>query len=143
MLKAHRRVDEALVGGVLAGLALHLKVNRSALRVLFFLAFVLLNFLPALGPSAALAPVLIYVLLWLSMPASRQELTPEQQEQKARKIKTFYNYTMLGVVVNLLPMLVLGLFAREQLFMLLMTVHTVFLLLPATAFIVAGIIKAE
>ncbi len=142
MLSTYRRTHEALLGGVLAGIAHRFKINKSLLRVLFFLAFVLLSFLPAIGLSASVAPVLIYLLLWLSMPAPERELNDEEQDLKAGKIKIFYNYTMLGIGVNLVPLLALALFAPERLVFLLMTVPSFFLLLPATLFIITGIIKA-
>ncbi len=89
-----------------------------------------------------MAPVLLYILLWLSMPEPSGEFTEIEQEKKAVRIKTFYNYTMLGVVFNLAPFLFLALFNPDQLYMLLLTVPAFVLLLPATIFIIAGIIKA-
>jgi len=143
MLKSRKRIQDALFGGVLAGLAHQWKISVSLLRILFFMAFVLLNFVPYLGWSASMAPVLLYILLWLTMPGTEGELTEKQQERKAARIKTFYNYTMLGVVINLLPFLLLGVFNPDQFFMLLFTVPSFILLLPATLFIIAGIVKAQ
>ncbi|WP_291318493.1 PspC domain-containing protein [Desulfonatronospira sp.] len=142
MLKVEKRGQDALLGGVLAGLAHHWQVSKSLLRILFFLAFVLLNFIPFMGWGASMAPVLLYILLWLSMPEPSGEFTEIEQEKKAVRIKTFYNYTMLGVVFNLAPFLFLALFNPDQLYMLLLTVPAFVLLLPATIFIIAGIIKA-
>ncbi len=142
MLKAQKKVQDALLGGVLSGLAHHWQVSKSLLRILFFLAFVLLNFIPFMGWSASMAPVLLYILLWLAMPEPFGELTEKEQEKKAIRTKTFYNYTMLGVVLNLVPFLFLALFNPDQLFMLLLTVPAFVLLLPATLFIITGIIKA-
>ena len=142
MITIQKSLQDALLGGVLAGLAHHWKVSKSLLRILFFLAFVLLNFIPFMGWSASMAPVLLYILLWLAMPEPSSELTEKEQQEKAARTKTFYNYTMLGVVLNLVPFLFLALFNPDQLYLLLLTVPAFVLLLPATLFIVTGIIKA-
>jgi len=143
MITIQKNLQDALLAGVLAGLAHHWQVSRSLLRIMFFLAFVLLNFMPFMGLWASMAPVLLYVLLWLAMPEPSGELTEKEQEEKAARTKTFYNYTMLGVVLNLAPFLFLALFNPDQLFILLLSVPALFLLLPATLFIITGIIKAS
>ena len=55
-----RNIQDKMIGGVCAGLADHFGIDKTIVRIGFVLAFVLLG----IGP-------LIYLLLWLLVPANK------------------------------------------------------------------------
>ncbi|WP_045212041.1 PspC domain-containing protein [Desulfonatronovibrio magnus] len=138
----YRLTDEALVAGVTAGIADKTKLNRVALRIFFFMLFVLINFIPGAGMGISILPLLIYTVAWMALPAKEQDLSPQEISKKIESRKSFYNYAMLGVTGNLVPFIAMGLLYQDQLLLVLFTVPTFLLLLPATMFIIMGIVKA-
>ncbi len=138
----YRLTDEALVAGVIAGLAEKWQINRVGFRIAMFMVFVLVNFIPGTGIGISMLPLLVYVTAWMALPHREYEMSPEEMKRKVESRKTFYNYSMLGVTGNLIPLIAMGLFYQDQLLLLLFTVPIFLLLLPATLFIILGIIKA-
>lgn len=143
MRNYYRLADEALVAGVLAGIAEKTGLSRVNLRVGCFILFVLVNFIPGTGMGISLIPLLIYTVAWMALPVQEQDLSKAQLQEKIKSRKTFYNYSMLGVTGNLVPIIAMGLIYPDQLLLLLFTVPTFLLLMPATVFIILGIIKAD
>lgn len=135
-------MDEALVAGVAAGLADRWNMSRPGLRTGLFAVFVLINLIPSTGPGISLLPLLIYTVAWMAMPARESNASQDELEAKAVRKKAFYNYSMLGITANLVPFLAMWLFSPEQFVLVLLTVPTYVLLLPASVFIVIGIFKA-
>ena len=138
----YRLTNEALVAGVIAGLSEKWRINRVGFRIAVFLVFVLVNHIPGTGVGISMLPLLIYVTVWMALPHREQELSKKELEKKIESRKAFYNYSMLGVTGNLIPLIAMGIFYQDQLLMLLFTVPIFLLLLPATIFIILGIIKA-
>ncbi len=138
----YRLTDEALVAGVIAGLSEKWKINRVGFRIAMFMVFVLVNFIPGTGMGISILPLLLYTVAWMALPAREQGLTDSQLRKKIESRKSFYNYAMLGVTGNLIPLIAMGIFYQDQLLLLLFTVPVFLLLLPATVFIIAGIVKA-
>ncbi|RQD58426.1 MAG: PspC domain-containing protein [Desulfonatronovibrio sp. MSAO_Bac4] len=142
MRNYYRLTDEALVAGVLAGIAEKTGLSRVNLRIWCFIIFVLVNFIPGTGMGISILPLLIYTVAWMALPVQEQNLSEVQMQDKIKSRKTFYNYSMLGITGNLVPIIAMGLIYPEQLMLLLFTVPTLLLLMPATVFIILGIIKA-
>ncbi|WP_035244007.1 PspC domain-containing protein [Desulfonatronovibrio hydrogenovorans] len=142
MKNYYRLQDEALVAGVTAGIAEKKGIGRVGLRISFFLIFVLINLIPGTGMGISMLPLLVYVVAWMLFPARGHDLTDKELEKKIESRKAFYNYSMLGVTANLVPLIGMGLFYQDQFLLLLFTVPTFILLLPATVFIIYGIIRA-
>ncbi len=142
MKNYYRMTDEALIAGVVAGIAEKTGLNRVGLRIAFFLVFVLINFIPGTGMGISILPLLIYTVAWMALPAREQGLSQAEIKKKIETRKTFYNYAMLGVTGNLIPLIAMGFFYPDQLLLLLFTVPVFLLLLPATVFIILGIVKA-
>ncbi len=138
----YRLTDEALVAGVIAGLSEKLNINRVGFRIAMFMAFVLVNYIPGTGIGISMIPLLVYVTAWMALPHREHKLSGAQLEKKIESRKSFYNYSMLGVTGNLVPLIAMGLFYQDQLILLLFTVPIFLLLLPATIFIIIGIVKA-
>lgn len=138
----YRLTDEALVAGVIAGISEKTGLNRVGLRIACFLVFVLINFIPGTGMGISILPLLIYTVAWMALPARQQNLSDAEMKEKIETRKTFYNYSMLGLTGNLIPLIAMGIFYQDQLLLLLFTVPVFLLLLPATIFIILGIIKA-
>ncbi len=138
----YRLTDEALVAGVIAGLSEKWKINRVAFRIAMFLLFVLVNHIPGTGLGISMIPLLVYVTAWMALPHREQNLTGRELEKKIESRKAFYNYSMLGVTGNLIPLIAMGIFYQDQLLLLLFTMPVFLLLLPATVFIITGIVKA-
>ncbi len=87
-VKAYRRADEALVGGVAAGLAEHLRLPVLWVRA----AFVALTVMGGFG-------VLFYAGLWMMLPAQRHfdESAPglaaaERQGRRPRRVRRLADY---------------------------------------------------
>ncbi|MFP4083431.1 MAG: PspC domain-containing protein [Desulfonatronovibrio sp.] len=137
-----RLTDEALVAGVIAGIAHSTGLNRVGLRILAFLLFVMVNFIPGTGLGISILPLLVYTVAWMALPAREQKLSSSEMEKKVENKKSFYNYSMLGITANLVPFIAMLLFNPDQLFMVLFTVPSFLLLMPATIFIIIGIVKA-
>lgn len=142
MARYYRLMDEALVAGVAAGLADRWNISRPGLRTGILGFFVLINLIPSTGPGISLLPLLIYTVAWMAMPARESTVSQAELEKKAAQKKAFYNFSMLGLTANLVPLLAMWLFRPDQFVLVLLTVPTFILLLPATIFIVAGIFKA-
>ncbi|MCA1742464.1 MAG: PspC domain-containing protein [Desulfonatronovibrio sp.] len=138
----YRLADEALVAGVLAGIAEKTGLSRVNLRIGCFIIFVLVNFIPATGIGISIIPLLIYTVAWMALPVRDQDLSENQLQEKIKSRKAFYNYSMLGVTGNLIPIIAMGLIYPDQLLLLLLTVPTFLLLMPATILIILGITKA-
>jgi phage shock protein C len=64
-----RNTENKMIGGVASGLSEYLRIDVSIVRVLLVLSF----FIPAPFPI-----VLIYIALWIVMPAKRPQKTWEQ-----------------------------------------------------------------
>ncbi|MFO7727701.1 MAG: PspC domain-containing protein [Desulfonatronovibrio sp.] len=142
MKNYYRLTDEALVAGVLAGIAHSTGLNRIGLRVFAFLIFVMINFIPGTGLGISILPLLVYTVAWMALPARDQNLSSSEMEKKVENKKSFYNYSMLGITANLVPFIAMGLFNPDQLFLVLFTVPSFLLLMPATILIIIGIVKA-
>lgn len=138
----YRLTDEALVAGVIAGLSQKLNISRVGFRIAVFLVFVLVNYIPGTGLGISMLPLLVYVTAWMALPHREQNLSGALLQEKIESRKSFYNYAMLGVTGNLIPLIAMGLFYQDQLLLLLFTVPVFLLLLPATIFIIMGIVKA-
>lgn len=137
-----RLTDEALVAGVLAGIAHSFGLSRVGLRISAFLVFVMVNFIPGTGLGISILPLLVYTVAWMALPARDQNLSSSEMDKKVENKKSFYNYSMLGITSNLVPFIAMWLFNPDQLFLVLFTVPSILLLMPATIFIIIGIVKA-
>ena len=138
----YRLTNEALVAGVIAGLSEKWNINRVGFRIAMFLVFVLVNHIPGTGIGISMLPLLVYVTAWMALPHKEQELSGRELEKKIESRKSFYNYSMLGVTANLVPLIAMGIFYQDQFLLVLFTVPVFLLLLPATIFIILGIVKA-
>ncbi|AEI49296.1 PspC domain-containing protein [Runella slithyformis] len=64
--KLYRITNQSVIGGVAAGLAHHLGIDRALVRILFVLAFFF---------TAGVPTVMIYIVLWALLPAAIKEST--------------------------------------------------------------------
>ncbi len=80
--RLERIADEAVVGGVCAGIARYFGINRTAVRLLFLIGI----------PWPAFPALLIYVILWVAMPKQAAGLSVVQSNLYTNPVFTMNPY---------------------------------------------------
>lgn len=86
-----RNMDEKMLGGVCSGLGTYFGIDKALFRILFLL-FSVIPFIGGnviLGPLVILPFPLLYIILWIAMPAAR---TDEQRREMKGKPTNLESY---------------------------------------------------
>lgn len=88
-----RNMDEKMLGGVCSGLGTYFGIDKALFRILF-LIFSVIPFIGTggnviLGPVSILPIPLLYIILWIAMPAAR---TDEQRREMRGKPTNLESY---------------------------------------------------
>lgn len=86
-----RNMDEKMLGGVCSGLGTYFGIDKALFRILF-LVFSAIPFIGGhviLGPVVILPIPLVYIILWIAMPAAR---TDEQRREMRGKPTNLESY---------------------------------------------------
>ena len=112
--KLFRDMDNKIIGGVCSGIGHYFRVDPTAIRLIFAGVFLLLFFVGYRMPTS-LSVIVIYVILWIVMPAAKtfkQKISMtgsdpsivniEERDQAApRKYKGSSINSVLGVLLNI------------------------------------------
>ena len=86
-----RNMDEKVLGGVCSGLGTYFGIDKALFRILFlvFSIIPIIGGTVIIGPFAFLPMPLIYIILWIAMPAAR---TDEQRREMKGKPTNLESY---------------------------------------------------
>lgn len=66
--RLYRNIDDRVLGGVCSGLGLYFNIDKAIFRMFFLIAFCL-GFFQI--PGIVTLPLIVYLILWIAMPAAR------------------------------------------------------------------------
>ena len=80
-----RNIDEKVVAGVCSGLAIYFGIDKAIIR-LFFLLF---TAIPFIGASMLFPVPILYIILWIAMPAARTDDQKRDMKGKPTNLESY------------------------------------------------------
>ena len=80
-----RNIDEKIVAGVCSGLGIYFGIDKAIIR-LFFLLFTVI---PFIGASMLFPVPILYIILWIAMPAARTDDQKRDMKGKPTNLESY------------------------------------------------------